>query len=1160
MDITVPLPAEDPRGILPSAKQETSFIWNTSKPVETNLPGDAEDVYYAKCVATAGASFTRTKTSIGNEPRSIVWRVLQQSSILELDPVDLNLKSKVQLRKIRIHTPTPFISNCITVCENTDNGHIVIDFISESSYLYTITFSFTEFIINSLNSMSDHGHSLIEEYASNWRSIKYPYSFDLKKPHLLYAISHKELVVSTKEGLLVKMERTTTLGDISTFLFNDPSHTSGFSRLLSWGHSDRVPGNSGLSLRAAVSIISVPQANILVTLTIHRMLRVWSTKTLELIEEHELESSKDVPHQEKILIGPEPVNLLRIPTWKDQYKEIGYTHLCTYLPLGDGQFKTWQLNLDPSGNILSGLNESYNLVPQIPDTYSTWLVNDFHILHHSEKKQEFQISIMWKSNTSSVMYQAAVPFTPGQDITSYMGCETDDNDLQYVNGRNLSDDKTKFYLERIFGPDGYTNDTVETAIIIYGNNYAVKLYNPSEAESVDIALQDKVCQTVGTAVSLGYKSDGTTLDYHAYKSDLVQEWVRFDRLCAELQRQGNEVLSLGWDPVLELFWVVKASFVSIVRPALPIELCYSNKSSAPSGRISSIVAGSLGKIKASRSDKILRTLDALYTFRRSLSHIHFSQVLSGMIEDYGPGPSFDTLERMEFLYSDLLENQVSETAYEDLLSSLSGIGETDSILEFLHSSILTNFSTAETQGGFQLTTTGCGAVSKAFFEQLTTSRLVVADALLVLLATTFTATAFTERVPLYAKYLRLFKGINAIFDFMNITSSNTGAEIDDAQTKGFKKLSLNPSPTSHSQLPFFQNLILADRHNHFSSLVSRAGFSQVLNQTWFFWNVFEESSAAAKCIAHLLATNNVAQAQEMCCYLPIDSFSSFIKAQIFLKSGENGLKARTLLCSASVELGQRRLTPTELEIVRPIFSTFGVYSKNSFGNGISRFFLDASKTALACGMTICALELAKNAQTNLGEADAARETEKTDKENSNGHSNTSHSKNKIIELNFQVYNHLFETAIKASSYDDAYCAVTELALLNSNSEQDTELQGSTTNDNGDKIVPYIESLASAMTQSGNGMRLCQYPFIGLTNLVSDFFLKKAETALITATHSSLLSSSLSSRENATSGDDAFLYYRALYSWTVELHDFRGGEFISTKNVFNFHLTNLNPLN
>ena len=136
LDVYVPEASHDQSGLLSREALRRKSISSLKEGLE-----DAEDSYYLNHVATSGSTFIRHNFDGSlSQPRSVVWRLLRKSQTIELDPVDLNSNSSLQFRKIRIHSPTRINDNCIVISEELD--HIVIDFITEPGYLYTLSWRF----------------------------------------------------------------------------------------------------------------------------------------------------------------------------------------------------------------------------------------------------------------------------------------------------------------------------------------------------------------------------------------------------------------------------------------------------------------------------------------------------------------------------------------------------------------------------------------------------------------------------------------------------------------------------------------------------------------------------------------------------------------------------------------------------------------------------------------------------------------------------------------------------------------------------------------------------------------------------------------------------------------------------------------------------------
>lgn len=1085
INVHLPLPQDDYLGIFPAYRKKQP----RNQQLGTGTI-DTEEAYYSDVVATAGATFFRASSNLNGEPRSIVWRVLRKSTVVELDPVDLNTWKSKQFRKIRFHLPSKLRDHCLSVSEDADSNSLVLDIITESNYLYTISFNFSEFVQETEDSMSDQGHGFSESNSVNWRSIKYIHSFDLKNPHLLYAVSANELVASTTDGSLVRMVRPLPLSEISTTHFADHSQSSGLARrIMPWRHNDKVPGYPGLSLSTVISVSSVANSRILFTTSINSLLKVWSLESMSLIEVHDLAQSTEKQH---LPIGPMPSNFLSVLRHRADV-DTSTLYLGSYLPQGDGLFKLWRFRRDsqPGEAVLEELGDEFSISPQIPDNFSTWLVNDFMI---QENNGKLLLSVLWKSNTSSALYQVSLP---SQNPVWQTNSNVDEADLHYIDIRSQQEDITKYFTNKIFGPKGYSRETIETALPIYGSHYAIQIHDPNQPDLGELSLQDRVCQTVGTAVSLGYSSNGS-LDYVAYKEDITQEWTRFDRLCSELQRQGNEVLSLGWDPLSDLFYYVKASFVEVVRPALPIELVYSNKSAALDAETRAVTSSLLPDLAEQELSDVLRLVDTLYLFRRNFSHLHFNDIMSSVIDDYSSKPNFATTERIQYLFETHIENQVSDTAYNVLETSLGEFSALTTLFEYLYSIILARSTSLPTDHS-HLTRHGSAFVTKSLLEGLTYARLVVSDVLLALIATCKKGDVFTGHSSLYARYLKLLKGINFLLDTISISEKALDAT-----------------------LPFFQNLLLGDYSTKFSTQLTKASFANVLSEFWLYFNNFDEALAVPEVLAELLSSRQQSQAQELCSFLELDSFSSFIRAHVFLNSGD-GIKARALFKTASVELAQRSLSERELAIVNVL--PFDVYSEHSFGKGIARFFLDVSKATSAAQMDILSLQLAKDARLNSA-SQPLIDNEELDE---------------ATEVYKSIYSHLFESALKCASFDDAYTALIELNMINSLDSDEIQNSEPPRNLREEQMKPYVEALANTMILSGNGTRLCQYPFIGLIHLVTDYFQEKSSQALAST-------ALLESRDNTNNEQDAFLYYRTLYAWNVEHQDLRGGKCLFLKHL------------
>jgi hypothetical protein len=1087
--------------------EETSLGFSfTSGTNTTPTVRNSEDDYYTKKIAAEGGTLLRSSLSNGAIPRSIAWRILENSTVLELDPLDLNLKQNHQLRKIRFQIPAEILKNCITVSEDSSSENIVIDFLSKTSHVYTIYFSPSEFLENIKQSMSDIGHSLTEENAYKWRKVQYPYHFDFNRSQLLYNVSVNVLVVSTLDGSLVKLTRRSPLDDMMSEVFNDPNKKSGLSYYFSWSHSETVPGWGNLSYRAAVAMISIPTINAIAVLTINRMIQIWSLNSLSLLGEHELKSPKDLPERERIFIGPTPMKLLAIPAFKKSYEKSGYIYLGVYMPLGDGIFKIFKLHLKSQRPILEKLGNEFELIPKVPDSYSTWVVNGFTIFDNTETTPEFQISIMWKSNTSSAFYQATLPNNSQKEVNWFVDCSTRDSSGTLTSNIYHSN-QVEYYVEKIFGFVTYSKNVVETALEVYEGHYAFSSFPEPKSPS----LKDRAEAIIGATVNVTEDLRQSSPEYQKLQKELVKQWNKFDVLCEELQRSANEVLSTDWDPVLELFWISRAGHSSIIRPALPLELAYANRTNDPSNIVSTIVIGTLRPLKPTEAIDILVLLESFCNLRSNLSPNHVNEIYNALRTEYFSSIC-DHSTRLTELYNKYLSRHVSKSSLYVLEESLSKVE--DLYTELLMLYVLINPRSKNQGRDVSLTTTGGLFVSQVFYSYILLSRSIILDILIAIIATIPSKTVVIKNnIKIYVKFIELLRSFDSISEFFKIDIK------DDVEHEN----SQNPVTeffvsSSFEQLTTFEQLTI---QYPFSNLIDVKGLKPVIFQILGQWKLSTDNEFITpyKFIVELIRQGSLATAQKLARYFPSDNaFSQFINANIELRA-QDGDKTKKYFGLAALGLDKENLSAEKLELVS-LLSPKSLFTNKSFGNGKAKFLLAASKASLEYNLNDTALALAKEAQASL-------EADKPD---------------------IDVYDHMFNIAIKLSQFKDAKIAVAEIEKLDNQKlkefSKDEQLVAS---QQRSLVTPYLETLAGWLVRAGNLSVLENLDLSkSATRTVTEFLFKQAEISLTRA----LLGKG--NKDNSKEETNPFLYYNVLYSWNIHYEDFRGGK---TSSTFFYCLTN-----
>jgi nuclear pore complex protein Nup160 len=1014
---------------------------------------DVEDSYYLDHVASTGSI-----ALLNQSPRAICYRLLRNGRVLELEPADVSSnEANRKFRKIRLSSPLKIRQNCVSLSEDSDTRQVVLDFITVNGFFYTIAFGPNEFLANYSTKLSNSN-------GPSWRSIKSPYSFDVKKPLAIQAASSKLVLISICDGTVVRLDRDEPLGVVTTNFMQDTGSGLSFSKLLPWNQGGKVPGKPDLSVRAIMSLVS--SDSLIAAMTINNTLKVWSKETGSLVGEYDL--GKDT----KSLLDPHPARLL---AFTDDGK-----FLLSYSPNEEtGKFTLWRV--DNNGKGLENLGEDFEVDATAPDNTAVWLLGDLRI---QTAEKGLNIWALWKSDMSSSVHSYLLPFDSKFSKQSlwHVSDSGIEPQSEFVRKSDTtSEDESEYFLRKVFGPNGFSLETIRTALPIYGKHYGLQSFRPElnsqELEALDVVgLRDQVCKTVGSAVSVENSTDGLTSDFKAYKNDLGLQWVRFSRLCSELEKQGKESLSMAFDEKTNTLYVVKASFISVIRNSTDIELYYNNKSTAPSKGVVQAISD-ITKKKPDMVENTLRLLDALYQFRLCLSHYILYDIFVALEEDFSLPHLFLTEEREINIYETVIESHITDHALGTLVTALFEIPELDQVVLELYNVLMATSAATEQYDG-KLTSYGSQLLSNGLFEFAYTARSLVIDVLIVTLISSCQDDLIGEHTTIYAKFSSLLKCLCSSLDLVfMVPEKSRESSLNDSynnMVEQVDKLSVRQQENHYlavSGLSFVESLI---EDTHMSSPL----------QIWAKFNERLNPAAHAEIAVELFTRGYQDQVMEyMNQYMPHDSFSTFIRGNVLLGSGDKGKNAETLIRKAAIGISENGLSEREVKIAIRLNN---LYNEGESIKSLWKYFYAVSAVAASFDKSSEALEFIKLAERNASPCSDEEE--------------------------LQIYAALFDRAIKALAYDDAYTAITEVAMISN-----------------DKVATMVDRLVSTMVQNGRGDRLCHYPFIGISDKVTELLEQKTRNFM----------------NGAEDNEPNLLipYYKVLYGWYIERGNFREGELI-----------------
>ncbi|KAK7206556.1 nucleoporin Nup120/160-domain-containing protein [Myxozyma melibiosi] len=1079
---------------------------------------DAEEAYTHKCVASQSGVFHRASVA-GTDPvpRSILWRVLESGTVLDLVPVDpvfsSALSSQVEAHRIRIHFPGPIRQSCVVLSDDPSSGEgedaLVVDVLTDSLMLYSFHLSSRSFL-----------QDWERRPSSEWCHVLESAHFNLRPP--LYMdkgpVGSGSLIFSLMDGGLMRLDRSHTLADDYTErVFSDGSYLASLRGMFLWGSNDRVRGHPNMSTNMIVSMVCTP--TLLITASISGMIKLWSLETLTSLSVYDIANSSSLTTANnsnggnaatpKQLFATEPATLLSTTTAKD-----GTVYVISYSPLGEGQFRLWRLDTSSTQTSLIDVLES-PIVPIAPDENAIWMIPSFILTTSSKAKlssksvesQEpstLDLWVVWKSNKSSrihmlfniptisgaaskkgLMWRAVAPNSGPSNVSDEIDLPTED----------ISDR----YLRRIFRPGLYSPSVLETVLPVYEKHYSVNLSRAEDLDSTTLTLKQRVVKAVEASVP----AQPSQADYGSYARDLKQQWARFDRLCIELSRLGDEALSLSYHGSTNSIVLVKATSIVFVRYCIGLEhvqLAGTRSVIAFSGH-----EGRRTRTPVQDHDDV-ELLGSFASFSRLLPGPVLGEFVSALLEHalqpthYSPGDSAFAI------YEACLQDQVSDSALDLLQKRLSDIDKLQSSfdtcyedLKFMHSPDSV-FGRPALNTRYYLSPVGVSLAVASTYQSVSTTYRLVVDALLFL--SVYSSGEIQDcgiaYEDLFAKFMALLRSLHflkTVCECLLDKSDVSGQRLllaDDEDTQlaaGVNQLDLEKSKSSSGNSESLLELLFSRFSLTLGSTVASYlasssgslapigwGLGQVVSYTEEFFSISSSQSAAIAAAGAAISSGHLQAAKEMLPYFELDGLGCFAKGLVHLRAREDEL-ATEWFCQCVTEMASVTMTDETALAFRDFYPAgsehFAIYA----GRGVSALAVHIAAMLDAAGALASACEFGKLAiemrDESAGDDDGLHQA-------------------------------VFESAVKGGLFDDAYMAV---AAVSNKKLQHMLLAG------------FITELC----ESGHSARLCSFPFLELHTQVKSILESKARMSVDLA---------IGSNGNS-GGDHRPNYYKILFSWCIE---------------------------
>ncbi|ODQ63459.1 hypothetical protein NADFUDRAFT_47860 [Nadsonia fulvescens var. elongata DSM 6958] len=1102
---------------LPDGTRVSSRIKNSS-----NRP-DEEEEYYYNHVATSGSIFTRSSTAskAASFPRSIAYRLLESAKVLELSPTDLvttqenSAKEGMVLQKIRVRLSDSVLPHCITLSES-DNDELLIDAISQGGIIFNFAFKFSSFVTKSEGNLEQGISTLNDLDFLRWGNIQNPFGFSVlkhKNPYQMYAVSCDTLVVAFQDGSLVKLARELTLGHLTASDFETSSYNVSLSSLLSWKRTFGIRKTStafpDISTDAVLSLVHVPGTKYLITLSVNRTLKLWSLDTLIALWEHVIPGPDNQNPQG--LLTTEPLPLLRLSSQSSKASKSENYYLSTFLPISNGLFKLWQVNPTASSPalVITDLGQCMEMTPSPPDQFSVWLISNYFMLEYDEF---LEFWVLWKSDVSSlvqhVKVQKSLNSLKNLQWQTTLCKETDQlEDLELLRSPLSSlplnsSSQLDFYAKRIFRVGRFSEQILLTALRILQKHSGVSIKKPKRKNiSSNVTLQNEIYKFVNSSVAANTIAQIDSGNYgDSSHSEIVLKWVRFERLCMELQKQSNEVLSMNVDSESGLVTVIKGANISILRPLSDLEIIFYNKIASLSKTSLTILDNSItiDSEKGHRTSHLLYCLDSYF---KCLSHQVTFDLAKILHDDCTQEQHISLNERGHTILETAFGSQFSECAVNDLAQSLKELGSLDELFELIYELLV---STPEVDRNGFININGASFLNQALYSNITVSYKIILQSIVLLLLINDDPGAFVSQdyIQYLAKFLNLFKSFTIIIKTLHALVSVNNNQ-DDTSSE-------YPSQFVSQKVSFIENLIV-------DSLVapafSRDNVKEILQGLICSINTSVLPMAITELVSNLVL-RDIDQAIKFSPYLTSSPFDTFIKGFVLLYAGgedegDDNDQVSHYFKKAAIGFVSGMIDD-DFIIARTLKRISPMACKNSLKQLLESVSSRKDKPAFAPYEYFLYLtELFKYKQCFR----RAFEYCKLAADRISDKEQDSH-------MAIQIYQQLYELALKNGDYDQAYnAAVVELA-------SDTV-----------KSQAAIENLIVDMCENGYSSKLIKYQFKDQHHTVDKILLKLAQQAL--GANGEIDQPRYQQNSVDKRGDKKLLYFQILYAWRLEHGDYRG---------------------
>ncbi|GAO15099.1 uncharacterized protein UV8b_02390 [Ustilaginoidea virens] len=550
-----------------SSKAATS---RNQRRITDDTPIDDETTFRSKNLAVTASIYHR---KWHHTPRSLLWRVLEDDTVLSIRAVDVCMEEKSPDSPLilNFNFDVPLMTGCVAFSDPEEHDALCVFVLDQTSQLYTFTLR-PEFF---------RKRAAIDAVLPELCKVHSPAGLSFKSPHRLVAVTADILLITASDGGMIRLDKAknddSSPGGWKESFFNVQGWAQNLRSLLPFQGNHTIKyGKVNMEYSAAASVevtdFGLEGCLFAVTVCLDHRIRIWNVDNGQILYTGDLlKVERAAQDTGKWLIDPSQSRLVQIVG-----RSRGQRICATYSPIGPGEFKFWQVIAKDAHTVLvDDLFPKTALIPLPPSLSDIWTLADFIVTSPTEGP--INLWTLWKNNLTYRVQRLELDrknMTESWEKNWDGVCPSSGVSPVQSSGPCDFTDVTEKWSSYILQPGRFTKATLETALSIYERGLGA----PKEGAK-GRGLAESICSVLGATASLDRGSSGA-MDYEQFRGSNETQWRRFFRLLTELDRQREEAIGLAFDSETDMAWVVCTDLVSAVRRCSDLEQLYHNQSLA----------------------------------------------------------------------------------------------------------------------------------------------------------------------------------------------------------------------------------------------------------------------------------------------------------------------------------------------------------------------------------------------------------------------------------------------------------------------------------------------------------------------------------------------------------------------------------------------------